>query len=157
MSAFDELSTAAKKAILQRLRLRKARYQSVLNLKRVKAKVLIVGDRPGPGAPTDPTYHHTPFYAINNCSGWLNRLLEDNGIQERDLVWLNAYDTSGRPFDSSLDYVKFNAVIALGGNAEKWCRLYGYPCLKVSHPQFHKRFKNKKPYELIDVLKTCLR
>ena len=122
-------------------------------------RVLIVGDRPGPGAPKEEGYHHTPFYSLKNCSGWLNVLLEEAGIPEERLVWLNAADEKGRPTKSCLPRALDPlAIIALGGNAAKWlereCGVTTFT--KVDHPQFHKRFKYGQPYPLIRLLKLTL-
>jgi hypothetical protein len=47
-------------------------------------------------------------------------------------------------------------IVALGGNARKWLEKNGFGHFYVSHPQYHKRFKNKDRYELIDVLRKLL-
>lgn len=150
--SYKRLATEQQRGVLRRLRVRRDKYLKLLSSKKVKARVLVVGDRPGPGAPTDPNYHHTPFYAINNCSGWLNSLLEINRVPEEQLLWINAYDTKGKPFDKPIDAEQFDLVVALGGNAEKWCKKNGIKYTKVAHPQYHKRFESKKPYPLIEVL-----
>lgn len=117
--------------------------------------VLLVGDKPGPSAPQDPGYHHTPFYSTKHCSGWLNALLHVEGIPEEALVWVNSADKDGNPTDPKI-VKKLNPdlIVALGGNAEKWLKkngIQGY--VKVDHPQAHKRFKNAKPYPLMDILR----
>jgi hypothetical protein len=157
MTAFSRLPLERRKAILDGLMVRKQRYISALNREPLKAKVIIVGDRPGPAAPTDPDYHHTPFYSIKHCSGWLNALLQERDISENDLLWLNAADRLGNPTDPRIlkDNVSLLGlhIISLGGNAQRWL---AKDCKQGSemiyHPQYWKRFRNKEPYPLIDRL-----
>ena len=157
MSAFDRLPLETRQGILDELGVRVARYISALNHEPLKAKVIIVGDRPGPSAPTDTNYHHTPFYSVKHCSGWLNVQLYERGIREKDLLWINAADRLGNPTDPSI--LKGNTsllglrIISLGGNAARWC---AKDCKMGSemfhHPQYWKRFRNKEPYPLLDRL-----
>jgi len=161
MSVYDALPSDTKRAILHRLRVRKDTYLKLLAGKRLKApKVLLIGDRPGPGAPTQANYHHTPFYSILNCSGWLNLQLEQAGIDEHDLVWINAYDRHGVPISAQvLDHLPPSIeMIALGGNAMKWLSKTANVELfwQYHHPQYWKRFKHGHPYPLIADLKSIL-
>lgn len=113
------------------------------------AKVLIIGDRPGPKATCD-----VPFYGDKFSGGFLNKLLDASGICEDVLFWMNAYTKDGRPSDSKiLNMRTWIAVIALGNNAENW--LIKSKCLayvKFEHPQAHRRFKSKQIYPLIPFL-----
>jgi hypothetical protein len=162
--SYARLPEDSKRAVAKRLVLRRQRYAKFLEGKlRGKGSVLIVGDRPGPGAPTTPGYHHTPFYSIKHCSGWLNALLEVEGIDESRLVWINSANKDGDEADFALvKKLKPMTIVALGGNAKKW--LYkGFaasgletPCWSVYHPQYWKRFKNSYQYNLIPVLKLIL-
>lgn len=124
-----------------------------------KKTILIVGDMPGPGAPQTDDFHHTPFYAKNNCSGWLNAQLIVNNILEDKLLWINAADWKGVPTDASkIPFKQFSYVVALGGNAEKWAKKNApaEKIVKFHHPQYQKRFKSKEPYRLIAFLKSAL-
>jgi hypothetical protein len=116
--------------------------------------VLIVGDKPGPSAPKDPGYHHTPFYSTKHCSGWLNSLLHIKGIPEEKLVWINSADKDGNPTDFSIvEKLNPDVTIALGGNAAKWLTKNGkQDFIKHLHPQFWKRFRNSEPYTIVDIL-----
>lgn len=120
-------------------------------------RILIVGDRPGPGAPQTPHYHHTPFYSIKHCSGWLNGLLEDNSIPEDELVWLNShtYDGEPTPYDV-INFMQPRVIIALGGNADRWLINGGFKHQTVYHPQYWKRFKSKEEYPLINMIRESL-
>ena len=157
------LLTAEQKAkVNQRLEVRKNRYLSALSGNvDVKNSILIIGDRPGPSAPKIAGYHHTPFYSTKHCSGWLNAYLELEGIDENDLTWINAYDVNNEPTDPRvITKVDPRVIIALGGNADKWAKAAGvdlvsYKYVKLPHPQWHKRFMNSQPYDLVEVLKCC--
>jgi hypothetical protein len=122
----------------------------------VKGSILIIGDRPGPSAPQDPNYHHTPFYSTKHCSGWLNAALYVAQIPEERLIWINSADKDGVPLDPTiLDKLEADKTICLGGNAAKWYEAaceYGYEYYKFDHPQYHKRFKNSEEYPLIEFL-----
>ncbi len=160
--AYTKLNDKTKLKIQNNLQFRREQYEKfVLNSWHAAEfndkRILIVGDRPGPSAPKDPGYHHTPFYSTKHCSGWLNALLEICEIPEWRLVWINAADKDGAPTDNSIiDRIAPHEIICLGGNAEKWVKLTGRKYFKVDHPQYHKRFKNKLPYPLIDLLKDIL-
>lgn len=153
--AFKKLNRSSKLEILRSLKLRKTRFCAIVQGQEVSAKVLIVGDRPGPAAPKTSTYHHTPFYSVKHCSGWLNERLVAEGIAERDLVWLNSAAWQGNDYALDiLDRVSVNSIVALGGNAARWLSRANKQFVKVDHPQFHKRFKSKLNYPLFDVLHT---
>ena len=115
-------------------------------------KILIVGDRPGPSAPIDPNYHHTPFYSMKHCSGWLNKLLDGSGIDENKLLWINTYDKDGIPNKISPHSLKPSKIIALGGNASKWVKSFKVSFTSTYHPQYWKRFRNKEIYPLLNIL-----
>ncbi len=128
-----------------------------LELKSRKS-ILLVGDRPGPSAPKEPHYHHTPFYSTKHCSGWLNNALETEDIPEKKLVWVNSADEGGKPYDISMvKHLDPRVIIALGGKAAQWLEKNGItnyiPC---KHPQYWKRFHNKERYPLLDLLRTYL-
>jgi len=149
------LDAAAKEAIQERLELRKTIFEKFKQGK-LNGGILIVGDRPGPSAPKEPGYHHTPFYSTKHCSGWLNAALHVEGISETNLVWINSVDEKGQETDHRLvERLEPESIIALGGNAASWVMKHGLlNFIKVTHPQFHKRFKNSERYELLDLLAT---
>ena len=159
--SYVALNQQEKKCIDERLRVRLNRFIAATDVKVscTAGNVLIVGDRPGPSAPLDPEYHHTPFYSTKHCSGWLNAALHLANIPEDRLVWINSADRNGNSTDTSIiKRVKPDIIICLGGNAVKWvkgainasgkfCEFY-----KFDHPQFHKRFKNSEEYPLLAFL-----
>jgi hypothetical protein len=147
-------------AIAARLEVRKQRYLDLVEGKTVAADFLLIGDKPGPSAPTTPGYHHTPFYSTKHCSGWLNAYLHVEEIPEEKLLWVNAYDSLGNPTSVDLaKRAKAETVIALGHLAGKWAKTAGLTehsrFIQVPHPQWHKRFMNKQPYDLIEAIKCC--
>ena len=147
-------------AIAARLEVRKQRYLDVVEGKTVSTDFLLIGDKPGPSAPTTPGYHHTPFYSTKHCSGWLNAYLHIEQIPEERLLWINAYDRLGNPTASDVaKRAQAETVIALGHLAAKWAKSVGLTqhsrFIQVPHHQWHKRFMNKEPYDLIETIKCC--
>ena len=156
--SYAALTASDKQQIASRLDTRKQIYTGILNSELETVEVLLIGDRPGPSAPRDDLYVHTPFFSVKHCSGWLNALLHANSIPEQRLAWINSSDRVGTPLNFDIvKKLKPSVILALGGNAERWlikngCSSY----IKVDHPQYWKRFKNSEPYPLVDVLKTAL-
>lgn len=162
--SYPKLTEAEKQQVMLNLVQRRKRFEvCILKGKEKPAgKVVLVGDRPGPAAPLEPDYHHTPFYSTKHCSGWLNTLLFKSGIEESDLIWINAFDKDGNPTDYKVlervtptdFYIGGPApIIALGGNAAKWLKKGGYDnFVQTTHPQYHKRFRNSEQYELPELI-----
>lgn len=161
-AAFDKLPRKTQSEIATQLRIRKHRYE--LALARgysALTKVVLLGDKPGPGKPTTVGYHHTPFYSTKNSSLWLNKQLVEAGIDENALLWFNTEFADGTHLDAvHLQDLAARGVkiICLGGLAEKWVRRVAPTSeyVKVYHPQFAKRFKSSEPYALIDEIKKAL-
>lgn len=161
-AAFDKLPQNIQLGISRALRHRMVMYiQAMGRGYSHETRAVIIGDTPGPGRPTTPGYHHTPFYSTRNSSLWLNRQLVEAGIDEHKLLWFNAElaDGSELPGHHIQDILRIKPkFFVLGGNAEKWFRKAapGVEYTKVYHPQFAKRFKSKEPYALIDELRKAL-
>lgn len=155
--SYSSLDEAGKRAIASRLALRKRLYLNALKgICLTKDPILLVGDRPGPAAPKEEGYHHTPFYSVKHCSGWLNTALHLESIPEEKLIWINSADAAGNPtrFDI-VEAARPDVIIALGGNASKWLKKNGVEQFGYEHhPQYHKRFKNSERYHLLDVLRS---
>ena len=118
-----------------------------------KRTTLIVGDTPGKNSQG----LNTPF--VGSGSGkWLSEQLEKTNIVEEDLYWINSKDNFGVEADINIgEELNPSKVIALGNNALEWIdkvKFRGCSVHKVPHPQYWKRFKNKEPYPLFDVLTT---
>jgi hypothetical protein len=155
-AAFLALSKEDRRDYSRRLQLRRFKYvrATMANLFG-PAAVVLLGDTPGPQRPTDPRYHHTPFYSTKNSSFWINRLLQTSDIPEEPLIWYNTTHANGAPLDAPcVTAYPEAAVIALGANAEKWAKLNGIACQRVHHPQAWKRFHSAEEYPLIPLLKS---
>lgn len=95
-----------------------------------------------------------PDLARDNCSYWLAERLEEAGIKESELYWVNAFDGRGRPTDPTfLERLNPTRVIALGQVADTWCGTMAHVAHDtVPHPQYWKRFHHGKSYPLIQRL-----
>lgn len=146
--------------MIQRSEIRRAAYlaRARSGLLSKDCKVLIIGDRPGPRASADPDFHDIPFYGDKFSGGYLNRALNDAGIDESKLMWMNAYSQSGVPSSPGILADRcWEHVIVLGNNAENWIKMQGYSnYTRFVHPQSHRRFNSKEVYPLITFLKTIL-
>lgn len=114
-------------------------------------KVFLVGERT---SHPEKNKHHAPFCSTKACSGWLNKLLCEANIDERDLFWVNALDNDGTPVDlgSMHSYLKPVHAFALGKTAERQLAVYNIAYTAFTHPQYWKRFRSKEPYPLINAL-----
>jgi len=95
-----------------------------------------------------------PFVAPGGSSLWLANLLEEAGIKEHGLYWINA-KTNGQDTDPKfMDKLAPDRIVALGSKAIEWCDRHQIRTSvhELEHPQFHKRFKHDKPYPLINLL-----
>jgi len=161
-AAFDKLPRETQAKISQQLRTRLFHYTEAMRRGYYGGtKVVIIGDTPGPGRPTTPGYHHTPFYSTKNSSLWVNKLLVESDIDEDALLWFNAELADGSALNPVhiQDLMRLEPTfIVLGGKAEKWFKAAapGVKYVKVYHPQFAKRFKSKEPYALIDEIKKVI-
>lgn len=107
--------------------------------------ILIIADRPGPKAPQQDEYHHTPFYSKLHSGGWLNAYLVDEGIEETRLMWVNSATWDNKPESTDILHVRdWQHVFCLGLNAQKWFAQnrsdFVSKLWELVHPQFHKRF-----------------
>jgi hypothetical protein len=96
-----------------------------------------------------------PFCSMEGCSGWLNELLENAQIDETKLFWCNAvHDGVNTDLEVLIHTLKPYHVVALGNRAHAALEFFGIVHHTFSHPQYHKRFKHKEPYPLIQFLKS---
>ena len=152
LRSFKLLDPETRRAITDRVVLRKRQFVAGKS----SGNILLVGDRPAPSAPDDPTFHYTPFGALWNSSLWLNLLLHRANIPEQELSWVNAADFHGRPTDKQILNAKWQLIIALGGSAAKWIKPTGITFEQVQHPAAWKRFHSKEEYPLIQLLHSHL-
>ena len=120
------------------------------------APVLLVGERFGPVKGGEPLYQW-PFGGLspNGCSSWLSARLDEAGISESVLLWINA--------DASDEQIRFlsvympRQVIALGRVAHDRLESLKIPHYEVQHPQYRSRFHSTDTYDLIDSINAAAR
>jgi hypothetical protein len=118
--------------------------------------ILLVGEQV---SHPEANKYHAPFCSIKGCSGWLNALLEDAGIPEKKMFWVNALDNDGTEVNlrQICDTIEPCTVFALGNVARDQLRKQGITSFgHVPHPQYWKRFKSKQPYPLIIALQGII-
>jgi thymidylate kinase len=128
-------------------------HKTVGTVGNLDAKVILVGDKPSDHTDQD-VMMQWPFcsFSTKGSSRWLTSLLDDHGIRESDLLWVNA--------SSGLYQIKdlyARTVIALGQTASQSLQGPQIPHLVVKHPQAHKRFHSSEPYELMDLITASLK
>lgn len=90
-----------------------------------------------------------PFTGVGGSSLWLAERLEEWGVSERDLYWVNALRPANQKADPEfIARLRPKKVIALGVMADNWLDEAGIAHEKVDHPQSWKRFNYGKPYPL---------
>lgn len=114
---------------------------------------LLVGEKS-----SDPAAEGLPFISIDNkadgCAFWLTWKLEEWGVSERSLYWINALDDRGRETSPAfLAALRPRRVVALGRTAARWCASTARVThAAVDHPQYWKRFRHFDPYPLKEAL-----
>ncbi len=84
--------------------------------------------------------------------------MEESGVPENRLYWINAYDAVNVPTDSEfVGDLAPSIVLAMGKMAARWCTDAGLKFEEVSNPQYWKRFHNGFPYPLTQILKEHYR
>lgn len=126
--------------------------------------VLVVGEGPSPYAIQRGLVSPFVNYDGAGCSQWLTAQLEEAGLDEDRLCWVNALDALGRPQAEQVfaltQVVDFRAVVTLGGVAGDLLDRYASGRAerhKMPHPQYWKRFHHSLPYPLISKLQELLR
>jgi hypothetical protein len=119
--------------------------------------VMLVGERPSRVIHTDDDDGlPEPFCSTLGCSGWLNKQLIENEIDESSFFWVNVVSNdliTMEPLQKIVDTIKPKIVIALGNFASKKLAELHIDHIKVFHPQFAKRFRSNEEYQLIKILK----
>lgn len=122
--------------------------------------VLLVGDVSNAHTQELSRYPFVSF-TESGCSAWLARKLEDAGIPESALYWINA--TTCRGADTPRNFLrtlKPRGIVALGANARTWTLhpiAQRFPRSWTNHPQFHKHFRSGEPYDLPELIKEFLK
>jgi hypothetical protein len=110
------------------------------------APVLLVGE--GFGERHDGHgFYRIPFGSLrrDGCCRWLTERLEEAGVDERHLCWVNASER----LVPWLYSVPISTVVGLGRVAQRALGELGIQHRKAEHPQFWKRFHHDEPYPLI--------
>lgn len=120
--------------------------------------ILLVGERPGgAGGPHAPAFCGT---SPSGSSAWLAQRLEDAGIPESALYWVNAYadETDDQPLRPGfVDALEPKKIFLLGTAAAAWADDNRIEGVRMPHPQHWKRFHHNEPYQLIKELSRCIR
>lgn len=161
---WSRLDEQGKRKFAQNCVRRRAAYETWVHHRQLaEAKdILIIADRPGPKAPQQDNFHHTPFYSKLHSGGWLNAYLVDECIEETRLMWVNSATWDNKPESTDILSAKdWTIVFCLGLNAQKWFSKYGSTdpskVYDLVHPQYHKRFVGSHDYPLVDRLKDILK
>jgi hypothetical protein len=122
-------------------------YLNVRSAGNLRSKVTLIGDKFGELNDHNPLYQW-PFGSLcrSGCSQWLGAQLDEAGISERDLFWVNADALTAM-------VTRHHApIVALGNEAAKKLKTFGVQFIETVHPQYHKRFHANYRYPLIDLL-----
>lgn len=120
-----------------------------------RAPVVLIGDEFGEVKEYDHSYQW-PFasFTSTGCSRWLTELLEDHGIPESSLCWVNS-DRDPRLFlDAAVS--RGAHLIVLGEKAAQRVSPMYFNRRSVPHPQYWKRFRPDELYPLIPMIKEIL-
>ena len=113
------------------------------------APVLVIGEAFAELQERDPLYQW-PFASFSDkgCSAWFTRQLEEAGVPEDQLLWVNA--DQPLPSTVSID----TKAVALGRAAEAYAKRHGLFSAEVyQHPQAWKRFNSHKDYPAIEAIR----
>lgn len=88
------------------------------------------------------------------CTAWLSQRLEEWGVPESALYWVNALTARGTATAGGtwLALLAPKRVIALGAVAQQWCLEHSLPFEAIPHPQYWRRFNSSQPYPLRELL-----
>ena len=117
--------------------------------------ILLVGDRVNVKQPG--SYHLWPFVGLGGSSYWLTERLEEWGISEDNLYWVNVNNNDpnspGQLVNPTwLKILKPSIIVALGREAQRWCQYHKVKHVPTTHPAAWKRFHSKQPYPLKSIL-----
>lgn len=153
-------------------RYRRAQYEPALYSYRYnvsghfsRAKYLIIGEHVSPVGARHPWWPHWPFTSNDappSASTWLNSALHALAIDETQIMMTNGCDPRDPHLEDlhrlSTDLGRALGVIALGRDAAAECRRLRIPIhAELPHPQYYRRFHNKKFDEYVNLLKGALR
>ncbi len=107
-----------------------------------QAKYLFVGDELKPKTRREVW----PFFEYGNSSQFLAEALENIGLPEQDLMFMNASYREQRQTVSIMKEISCTKIkiIALGYQAERFLTAEGLKHGYISHPQYYRRFNRDK-------------
>tara|TARA_Y100001963_G_C6757576_1_gene437724 strand:+ start:767 stop:1777 length:1011 start_codon:yes stop_codon:yes gene_type:complete len=119
------------------------------------AKYLLVGDQ------VNPKYKNIfwPFFEYGNSSLYLTEAMHKMWLKERDFIWTNSRDHTGKPDVKFIRAAKEEKikVIALGTKALGVMNEFGInPDACLHHPQWYKRFNGWGFQGIIDDIEGVL-
>lgn len=121
-----------------------------------QGNILIVGEKISDKDEYQQVKRVGPFIMRGGCSEWLAEQMDEVGVPEQGLYWINALDNHERPTPAYpwIDDLQPRLVVALGGVAKMWCQVNQLKNIEhFPHPQWWKRFKHHQRYPLVDLLK----
>lgn len=129
---------------------------SVRSAGRWDARVAIVGEAFGMVKEADALYQW-PFASFGNqgCSRWFTEQLHATGVEEAQLLWVNA-DQLANPGNGLAEHLRQRRVVAFGEVAGQVLAQKAVPHVQVQHPQSWKRFHYGERFQLLDALKAQL-
>lgn len=107
--------------------------------------ILMVADRPNSAAIGSLKYR-LPLVSLHGggCSTWVAEHLEQWGVPESSLYWINSEDCFGMKTDAAFAKVlRPRATFALGAVAAKWCAINDIPATEVLHPRYVTQARNR--------------
>jgi hypothetical protein len=116
----------------------------------LKAPIALVGEEFAYHQPDDCLYQW-PFGSLSGggCSRWLAKQLDEGGIHERLLFWVN----SDAPAPLLKECLKDKIVISLGYEARTRLEDAGIKSHPFHHPQYWKRFHHGEEYLLPQLIR----
>lgn len=124
-------------------------------------QILLIGSRPN-SAKSGSVKHRLPFVSLDDygCSLWLAGHLEEHGIQEDEIYWINSEDSEGNPTSEIfLERLQPKIIVAFD-DATRWVpddTPYYYlasPAWYVREKKYlERRKKPVRPYRLGPLLK----
>jgi hypothetical protein len=120
------------------------------------ARLLLVGEDFAQVGEHD-SFYQWPFASVDHggCSQWLTKQLEEAGIREQCLSWINADALEALPTFAYPRLFEGKTVIGLGQKAHKILTGLEIDDLYlVEHPQYWKRFHSSEHYPLLSFLQT---
>jgi len=120
--------------------------------------ILIIGEQPNIARTHAFAKMDLPFIDRQGCSRWLAEHMDEAGLPERGLYWINALQRNGKTTDEAfLDQLEPKHVFALGQKARLWAQIAGLQPHYYQHPSAWMRFHGAEEYPFITHLQEVTR